>query len=243
MKILAMDTSNHPLSVALVEDDQLIAETTLNLAKNHSVYLMPVIEKLMAGASWQPEQLDRIVVAKGPGSYTGIRIAVTTAKTLAATLKIEMVGISSLALIAANVATINPDLLVVPFFDARRGNVFAGGFKYENNRLNNVMPEQHVSFEELLIALKQKAENVVLVGNITDVFKSQLEPFDSSKFKIAPASATVPSAYQLALLGNQETPVVDIDKFIPNYLRVTEAEAQWQKLHPGESKQSYVREV
>lgn len=243
MKILAMDTSNHPLSVALAEDDQLIAETTLNLAKNHSVYLMPDIEALLASANWQPQQLDRIVVAKGPGSYTGIRIAVTTAKTLAATLKIELVGVSSLELIATNVATIIPEQLVVSFFDARRGNVFAGGFKYQNGQLNNVITEQHVSFEELLNVLQQKNETVTLVGRITDTFKSQLELFANSQFKIAPVSATLPSAYKLALLGSQETPVADIDKFIPNYLRVTEAEAQWQKLHPGESKQSYVREV
>lgn len=243
MKTLAMDTSNHPLSVALVEDRQLIAETTLNLAKNHSVYLMPVIKELLASANWQPEQLDRIVVSKGPGSYTGIRIAVTTAKTLAATLKIELVGVSSLALIAANVATVIPNQLVVSFFDARRGNVFAGGFKYQNNKLNNVITEQHVSFEKLLNGLKENNEPVVLVGDQIEAFKSQLAEFAGSQFRLAPVNATIPSAYQLALLGDQATPVEDIDKFIPNYLRVTEAEAQWQKLHPGESKQSYVREV
>lgn len=243
MKTLAMDTSNHPLSVALVEDRQLIAETTLNLAKNHSVYLMPVIKALLASANWQPEQLDRIVVSKGPGSYTGIRIAVTTAKTLAATLKIELVGVSSLALIAANVATVTPNQLVVSFFDARRGNVFAGGFKYQNNKLNNVITEQHVSFEKLLNGLKKNNEPVVLVGDQVEAFKSQLAEFAGSQFRLAPVNATIPSAYQLALLSDQATPVEDIDKFIPNYLRVTEAEAQWQKLHPGESKQSYVREV
>lgn len=89
MKILSIDTSNAPLAIALVEDKQLVAETTLNITKNHSVFLMPVIEQLMQMASWTPQQLNRIVVAKGPGSYTGVRIAVTTAKTLASTLNID----------------------------------------------------------------------------------------------------------------------------------------------------------
>ncbi|BAP86229.1 glycoprotein endopeptidase [Paucilactobacillus hokkaidonensis JCM 18461] len=242
MKILAMDTSNHPLSVALVEDEQLVAETTLNLSKNHSVYLMPVIEKLMQAANWQPEQLDRVAVAKGPGSYTGIRIAVTTAKTLAATLNIELVGISSLKLIAANVARLMPNRLVVSFFDARRGNVFAGGFKWHDNQLTTVVPEQHAQFSELLVGL-QDQEGALLVGDVTDILKKQIQLTNGAKFELAPSTASIPSAYQLALLSDQESPVNDIDGFIPNYLRVTEAEAQWQKLHPGEINQSYVREV
>ena len=78
MKILAIDTSNHPMSVALVEDDQLLATTTLNMVRNHSIFLLPVIDDLFQKVQWQPQDLDRVVVAQGPGSYTGIRIAVTT---------------------------------------------------------------------------------------------------------------------------------------------------------------------
>ena len=92
MKILALDTSNHPMSVALVEDDQLKATTTLNTVRNHSIYVLPTIDDLMQKVAWQPQDLDRIVVAKGPGSYTGIRIAVTLAKTLAKTLNCPLVG-------------------------------------------------------------------------------------------------------------------------------------------------------
>ena len=83
MKILAIDTSNHPMSVALVEDDQLKATITLNMVRNHSIYVLPAINDLFDKVGWQPKDIDRVVVAKGPGSYTGVRIAVTTAKTLA----------------------------------------------------------------------------------------------------------------------------------------------------------------
>ncbi len=64
MKVLAIDTSNHPMSVAVVEDDQLLATETLNMVRNHSIYLMPAIDKLFKLVKWQPEDVDRIVVAQ-----------------------------------------------------------------------------------------------------------------------------------------------------------------------------------
>ena len=92
MKVLAFDTSSKALSLAVLEDKQLLAETTINIKKNHSITLMPAIDFLMGSLDLTPKDLDRIVVAKGPGSYTGLRIAVATAKTLAHTLNIELVG-------------------------------------------------------------------------------------------------------------------------------------------------------
>ncbi len=92
MKVLAFDTSSKALSLAILEDKQVLAETTINIKKNHSITLMPAIDFLMASLDWTPKDLDRIVVAEGPGSYTGLRIAVATAKTLAHTLNIELVG-------------------------------------------------------------------------------------------------------------------------------------------------------
>ena len=105
MKLLAMDTSNQTLAVAVLEDDRVLAQFQLNRKMNHSLTLMPAIETVMQTSGLKPADLDRIVVAVGPGSYTGIRIAVTTAKTLAETLKIELTTVSSLAVIAANAQT------------------------------------------------------------------------------------------------------------------------------------------
>ena len=71
MKVLAFDTSSKALSLAILEDKQVLAETTINIKKNHSITLMPAIDFLMANLDWTPKDLDRIVVAEGPGSYTG----------------------------------------------------------------------------------------------------------------------------------------------------------------------------
>ena len=81
MKLLAFDTSSTALSVAILEDDRLLADASLTIKKNHSISLMPTIDFLMKSVNLSPQDLDRIVVAEGPGSYTGLRVAVATAKT------------------------------------------------------------------------------------------------------------------------------------------------------------------
>src|SRR5574337_530819 len=143
MKLLAFDTSSQALSVALCDDDRLLGKIDLNIKKNHSLTLMPAIDFLMKNAGVKPQELDRIAVAMGPGSYTGLRIAVTTAKTLASTLNIDLVGVSSLAAIAAN-ATVTGK--IVPIIDARRQNVYA--CIYENG--TSISQEHHVELDKLM---------------------------------------------------------------------------------------------
>lgn len=241
MKILAIDTSNHPMSVALVEDGEMLATTTLNMVRNHSIYLMPTIDQLFKLVKWQPTDLDRVVVAQGPGSYTGIRIAVTTAKVLADTLGVDLVGVSSLAVLARNVEPTTSDL-IVPFFDARRGNVFAGAYRWENGKLVNQMPDQHLGMDTLLKQLTDLDRSVLLVGKMTSKIQAKFDRLPEN-VTLLPQTYSLPSTYQLAMAGEKLAPVTDIDAFIPHYLRITEAEANWQKLHPGEKRKNYVREV
>lgn len=241
MKVLAIDTSNHPMSVALVEDDQLLATTTLNMVRNHSIYLLPTINRLFELVKWQPTDIDRVVVAQGPGSYTGIRIAVTTAKTLADTLKIELVGVSSLAVVARNIVPTTAQV-IVPFFDARRGNVFAGAYQWQAGQLVNLIADQHLAITTLLDQLAKVDRPVTLVGHMTKRIKDQFDHLPAN-VSLAPRAYGIPSTYQLALAGEKLPAVKEIDPFVPHYLRITEAEANWQKLHPGETKKNYVREV
>lgn len=241
MKVLAIDTSNHPMSVALVEDDQLLATTTLNMVRNHSIYLMPTIDRLFNLVKWQPADIDRIVVAQGPGSYTGIRIAVTTAKVLADTLKVKLVGVSSLEVVARNVLP-TTTAIIVPFFDARRGNVFAGAYQWKDGQLVNRIEDQHLGMATLLDQLAAVDQPVILVGHLTKRIEDQFEVLPDN-VTLAPRAYGIPSTYQLALAGENRPAVKEIDPFVPHYLRITEAEANWQKLHPGETRQNYVREV
>lgn len=224
MKILAMDTSSKALSVAITEDETLLAEETLNIKKNHSIELMPTVSHLMNQVSLKPADLQRIVVASGPGSYTGLRIAVTTAKTLAYTLGIDLVGISSLAAIASNVK--NYDGLIVPIMDARRKNVYAGGYQWQSKSLNLVFKEAHMSFSDLLA--KVGNEPVYFTGEI-EAFIPELERL-SNVILEGNLKDRLPSAYQIAILGMESRPQ-DVFSFVPEYLKKVEAEENWLKTH------------
>lgn len=100
MNILAIDTSNQVLGIAILRKGQIIGEFITNIKKNQTSRLMPAIHQLMKDVHMDPDQLDKIVVAKGPGSYTGVRIGVSTAKSLAWSLSIPLVGVSSLEVLA-----------------------------------------------------------------------------------------------------------------------------------------------
>lgn len=241
MKVLAIDTSNHPMSVALVEDDQLLATTTLNMVRNHSIYLMPTVDRLFKLVKWQPADVDRVVVAQGPGSYTGIRIAVTTAKVLADTLEIDLVGVSSLEVVARNVLP-TTSAIIVPFFDARRGNVFAGAYQWQDGKMENRIADQHLAMKDLLAQLAKIDQPVILVGHVTKKIADQFDQLPAN-VSLASRAYSIPSTYQLALAGEKRPAVKEIDPFVPHYLRITEAEANWQKLHPGVTRKNYVREV
>ena len=227
MKVLAFDTSSKALSVALLEEENRLAELTLTIKKNHSITLMPTIEFLMASIDWKPTDLDRIVVAEGPGSYTGLRIAVATAKTLAQTLKIDLVGVSSLlALVPEEI-----EGLALPVMDARRNHVYAGF--YQEDQL--VYPEGHLSFEAVLERAKG-AEKVTFLGEV-EAFREQIQ----EALPNAQMVETLPDAVRIGRLGLTKE-AVSVHGFVPNYLKRVEAEENWLKDHQ-ESGQSYIKRL
>lgn len=240
MKILAIDTSNIPLSVAVLEDETLLATITTNIKKNHSITLMPAISSVMKLAGVKPADLDRIVVAQGPGSFTGLRIGVATAKTLAFTLDCELVGVSSLAILAAGIST-NNRADIVPLFDARRNYVFSGLYKNDNDLVNE-LPDQHRELGTWLDTLKERNQPQIFVGTDVDLFKTQIIDILGEQAHFAPQFLNVPQAYILGLIGKDKTPV-EQETFIPNYLRLTQAESQWLETHSDKDHDTYVEKI
>lgn len=228
MKIAAFDTSSKALTLAILEDETLLAQMTLNIKKNHSITLMPAIDFLMKSLDMKPTDLDRIAVAQGPGSYTGLRIAVATAKTLAHTLKIELVGVSSLqALVPEQV-----EGLVIPVMDARRNNVYAGFYQSGQT----VQPEAHLPLAEVLEIADAANQPVTFVGETT-AFVEQIE----AALPQAAIQPTLPDAAAVGRLG-LDLPAQSIHDFIPNYLKRVEAEENWLKTH-HESSDSYIQRL
>ena len=228
MKIAAFDTSSKALTLAILEDETLLAQMTLNIKKNHSITLMPAIDFLMNSLDMKPTDLDRIVVAQGPGSYTGLRMAVATAKTLAHTLKIELVGVSSLlALVPEQV-----EGLVIPIMDARRNNVYAGF--YQSGQA--VRPEAHLPLAEVLEMASATNQPVTFVGE-TAAFAEQIK----DALPQAAIQPTLPDAAAIGRIG-LDLPVQSIHDFVPNYLKRVEAEENWLKTHQ-ESSDSYIQRL
>ncbi|MBD1383159.1 tRNA (adenosine(37)-N6)-threonylcarbamoyltransferase complex dimerization subunit type 1 TsaB [Metabacillus arenae] len=224
MKALAIDTSNYSLGVSIVDEGKVIGEYITNIKKNHSVRAMPAIDQLLTDCDLKPKDLEKIIVAKGPGSYTGVRIGVTIAKTLAWSLNIPIVGISSLEVAAA--AGRHFPGYICPFFDARRGQVYTGVYKYENDQLINIMEDQNVLLVDLLEQLKVLNESILFISSDIDIHWESIEKA-LGKQAVCPAiTERNPRPSELALLGLDKEGE-NVHTLVPNYIRLAEAEVKW----------------
>ncbi|WP_027109051.1 tRNA (adenosine(37)-N6)-threonylcarbamoyltransferase complex dimerization subunit type 1 TsaB [Lacticigenium naphthae] len=240
MRVLAIDTSNQVMSIALNEDKKLIAELTTNVKRNHSERLMPAIEKLMKEVNWSPDSLNRIAISKGPGSYTGLRIGLTVAKTLAWTLDIDLVAVSSLKVLAANIYA--EGQLIVPLFDARRGNIYTGLYKMENGSYVPLEEDTHISSKKWAFYLSKYKRPMIIVGQDIKKHEVYFKEELADKVKMAEDEWNLPRASRLATLAYEEKPV-NVHTFIPEYLKLTEAEETWKAAHPNEVGGLYVEKI
>ena len=231
---LGIDTSNVPLSVAVVKDNQLLVEWTSSLKVTHSVGAMPAVEEALKQASIKPSDIDVIAVAEGPGSYTGVRIGVTIAKTLAWTLKVPVVGISSLQTLAANGSLFNG--LICPIMDARRGNVFSAIY---SNELIVDLPDGHYALDTILETLAPKEDYVLFVGKDVSIHWEAIQRVLGERAVRAPFYLDLPRA-SVVIEQAKKKPLPSIEEthhFVPEYKRITEAETNWQadQLKAGKS--------
>src|SRR5699024_2098905 len=215
MTTLLIDTSNQPLAVAITNENQILLNHQSNIKKNHSLQLMPVIENLLKEANIVPKDLTEIVVANGPGSYTGLRIGITTAKTLAYALNIPVYEVSSLKALAHT--TDIKETLIVPIFDARRNHVFTGVYKYEDNVLTNVMEDTYISIEALKEYLESLNKKYIYVGKDAEKLQNQLA---------CEITAYLPDASRM--YDNKEEPDKNVHQLKPRYLKLSEAEQNWK---------------
>ncbi|WP_224925795.1 tRNA (adenosine(37)-N6)-threonylcarbamoyltransferase complex dimerization subunit type 1 TsaB [Bacillus pumilus] len=224
MTILAIDTSNHTLGIALVKDSTVIGESITYLKKNHSVRAMPTVEALMKECGVAPSELSKIVVAKGPGSYTGVRIGVTIAKTLAWTLSIPISAVSSLETLAANGQYF--DGWISPLFDARRGQVYTGLYMFEEGKIQEIKQDQNILLTDWLHELKKTGKPVIFLGQDVHLHEESIRSILGETAVIAEGAFHNPRPSMLAFLGT-DRPAEDVHQLVPNYIRMAEAEVKW----------------
>lgn len=227
MSILAIDTSNYTLGVALLDEDKVIGEYITNVKVNHSVRAMPAIQSLMKDCGVLPNQLTKIVVAKGPGSYTGVRIGVTIAKTLAWSLNIPIVGVSSLEILAASTGRYFAGF-IAPLFDARRGQIYTGLYQYQNEILETIVQDLNILTVDWVEKLKSQNQPVLFVGNDLSIHRAVIEKELGDQAVFAEITEHNPRPAELGLLGNKRLSE-EIHSFVPNYIRMAEAEVKWME--------------
>lgn len=225
MSILAIDTSTDVMGIALYTQDKVIAEYVSVSKNKHSTRLMPAINQVMNDANIAPKDLSKIVVAKGPGSYTGVRIGISVAKTMAWTLNIPVVAISSLEALAMQ-AGANAQL-ICPFFDARRGLVYTGMYQSnENGELVCVQDEQNIVFEDWLDQAKTLNRPIIFVSPDLALYQALIVE------KLGSAAIFLPEGFHfnrpaLLAIAGKDRAGEELHGLVPNYLRVVEAEAKW----------------
>lgn len=226
MNKLAIDTSNQVLGIAIMQNEQLVAEIITNIKKDHSSRLMPSIVQIMEHVGMEADELDQIIVANGPGSYTGTRIGVTTAKTLAWALNIPIYGVSSLDVVAFNGKSFKG--YICPFFDARRQTVFTSLVKWENEQLKKIYDESNISMDSWLLKLSELNGKILFLSPHMTVFREKIRSTLEDQAVIINNFDHLPRPSNLFKLSEQDndTPVHHVN---PNYLRLTEAEVNWLK--------------
>ncbi|OXS77788.1 tRNA (adenosine(37)-N6)-threonylcarbamoyltransferase complex dimerization subunit type 1 TsaB [Domibacillus enclensis] len=232
MKTLAIDTSTFTLSIGIADGDVIVAEQVTNLKKNHSIRVMPAIQALMEEVELKPSDLEKIIVANGPGSYTGVRIGVTIAKTLAWTLNIPIAAVSGLASLAASAPVI--DGLVCPMFDARRGQVFTGLYRLSNGVVETIIEDRNVLVTDWCDELLQRGETVLFVGQESILH----EPVIAEKMGDVAvfAGKAVPYTRPAALLALGSETSSNPAEVVPNYARLAEAEVKWMEANEKKAK-------
>jgi len=224
MLILAFESSAKPASVALVRDGRLLSRYFQCSALTHSRTLLPMAEDMMKNVGLTIADVDLIAVAHGPGSFTGIRIGVSTVKGLAWAAKKPCVGVSTLEAMAWHGVAAGG--VVCPVMDARRGQVYNALFRIVDGRPVRLRPDRAISLGELAEELRALGEEVLLVGDGTELAGAYLAE-TGVPCRAAPEELVWQDAWGVAMAA-EGAESYGPDGLLPVYLRLSQAERERQ---------------
>lgn len=234
MKVIAIDSSGLTASVAVVEDDTLIAEYNVQYKKTHSQTLLPMLDELKKMVELDLKTVDAIALAAGPGSFTGLRIGSATAKGLGLAMEVPLIEIPTLDGLACNLY--GTDKLVCPIMDARRSQVYTGLFEFVRTekipfsfRLSPLISQCAVSIDEIVKACSAEGREVIFLGDGVPVFAERISELIKVPYSFAPAHMNRQRAAAFAPLAIQyfrEGKWVPARDHSPKYLRLSQAERE-----------------
>ena len=224
MLILAFESSAKAASVALCRDGHLVSQYSQCSGLTHSRTLLPMAEDMLKNAELTLRDVDLIAVAHGPGSFTGIRIGVSTVKGLAWAGDKPCVGISTLEAMAWHGLAAGG--VVCPVMDARRSQVYNALFEIKDGRPQRLCPDRPIALSELAEDLKELSSPVFLVGDGASITKDFLDA-QGIPCRVAPENLLWQDAWGVAMAAMDKTPG-NADSLLPVYLRLSQAERERQ---------------
>lgn len=231
MKVLAIDSSGLVATVAVVEDNELIAEYTTNYKKTHSQTLLPMLEHVKEMIDLDLNTIDYLAVAAGPGSFTGLRIGSATVKGLGLALNKPVVEVPTLEGLAYNLC--GTDHLVCPLMDARRNQVYTGIYEFEAEehtwQMKTVKEQCAVDVAEIIEECNKLGRPVIFLGDGVPVYETKIAELCQVPYTFAPAGMNRQRAAAVAALAVKyagEGKVVSAAEHAPEYLRKSQAERE-----------------
>ena len=231
MKILALESTAVAGSAALVEDEKVLGEFYCNTALTHSQTLMPMVEQLLACTRTALEDVDLFAVTAGPGSFTGVRIGVSSVKGMAMALEKPCCAVSTLEAMACGASMVEG--LVCALMDARCGQVYTALFRVSGGRVERLTKDSAVSAAEAAAACAAwPGEKLYLAGGRRGPLRPAAGIPGAERRAAAgagalPARQAAPARAALAMAGRGE--VLSADRLAPIYLRVPQAERELKK--------------
>jgi len=228
--VLGIEAATPVASAAVLDDDRVLAERLVNNQRTHSVNLLPMIKAVLADAGVAPEQLGGIAVSAGPGSFTGLRIGMSTAKTLAQVWGLPVVGVGTLEALAHPLTGLAG--LVCPLLNARKNEVYAAIYESRAGRLHCLAGPMAAAPEKLAAQLLALDRPVTLLGDGVPVCGALLRRHLGELVSLAPAAAALPRGAAVAELGRRLLAAgegMDPLRLLPRYIRLSEAEIKWRE--------------
>lgn len=225
MKILSIECSAGPASCAVIEDGKVLASAFVNAKLTHSQTLMPMIVNMLDNSATKLSEINKIAVAVGPGSFTGLRIGISAAKGLAAPKNIPCIAVSTLDGIAQQF--IESDCIVCAVMDARCNQFYNALFEIKNGIINRLCDDRALLGNELKTELLNYGHNksIILCGDGADAFFKFVS--DHNNINLAPEHLKYQSAIGIGLYAYKNTiDVVSYKELLPVYLRLPQAERE-----------------
>jgi tRNA threonylcarbamoyladenosine biosynthesis protein TsaB len=231
MKVLGIDTSTSCGAVGLIDDERVLSDTLFNIPVTHSERLLSAIEFVLRETCCLIEDIDGWAISLGPGSFTGLRIGVSTVKGLAFATGKPVAGVGTLDVLASQISP--TPYLICPILDARKKEVYSAFYRYEEEGILRRQSEDRVLRPEDLV--KKITEQTILIGDGVRTYKNFLQRSLPSLAVFPAAPLHVPRGSVVAQLGFEllkKKDHLNVSTFSPLYIRPSEAEVKWHETHP-----------